>query len=196
LSVVSPQRKVAAVSLPLPLSILDLAFVGDGETVREGLDASVALAQRAEEQGFRRIWYAEHHNMRAVASSATSVLIAHVAAHTERITLGSGGIMLPNHSPLVIAEQFGTLATLHPGRIELGLGRAPGTDQPTVAALRRDPAAADRFPQDVQELQAFLSDESLVPGVHAYPGRGTNVPLTILGSSLYGARVAAALGLP
>jgi luciferase family oxidoreductase group 1 len=193
---VSAQRKVAAVSLPLPLSILDLATVGDGETVREGLEASVALAQRAEEWGFRRIWYAEHHNMRAVASSATSVLIAHVAANTERITLGSGGVMLPNHSPLVIAEQFGTLATLHPGRIELGLGRAPGTDQPTVAALRRDHTSADRFPQDVQELQAFLSDESLVPGVHAYPGRGTKVPLTILGSSLYGAQVAAALGLP
>ncbi|OZM81786.1 LLM class flavin-dependent oxidoreductase [Pseudonocardia sp. MH-G8] len=183
-------------SLPLPLSILDLATVGDGETIREGLDASVALAQRAEEQGFRRIWYAEHHNMRAVASSATSVLIAHVAAHTERITLGSGGVMLPNHSPLVIAEQFGTLATLHPGRIELGLGRAPGTDQQTVGALRRDPRASEQFPQDVQELQAFLSDESLVPGVHAFPGRGTAVPLTILGSSLYGAQVAAALGLP
>jgi luciferase family oxidoreductase group 1 len=184
------------VSLPLPLSILDLATVGDGETIREGLDASVALAQHAEEWGFRRIWYAEHHNMRAIASSATSVLIAHVAANTERITLGSGGVMLPNHSPLVIAEQFGTLATLHPGRIELGLGRAPGTDQQTVGALRRDPRASEQFPQDVQELQAFLSDESLVPGVHAYPGRGTAVPLTILGSSLYGAQVAALLGLP
>ncbi len=183
-------------SLPLPLSILDLATVGDGETIREGLDASVALAQRAEERGFRRIWYAEHHNMRSIASSATSVLIAHVAANTERITLGAGGVMLPNHSPLVIAEQFGTLATLHPGRIELGLGRAPGTDQQTFTALRRDHAAADRFPQDVQELQAFLSEDSLVPGVHAYPGRGTGVPLTILGSSLYGAQVAAALGLP
>jgi luciferase family oxidoreductase group 1 len=134
--------------------------------------------------------------MRAVASSATSVLIAHVATQTERITLGSGGVMLPNHSPLVIAEQFGTLATLHPGRIELGLGRAPGTDQATFSALRRDPAASDRFPQDVQELQGFLSDESLIPGVNAFPGRGTKVPLTILGSSLYGARVAAALGLP
>jgi luciferase family oxidoreductase group 1 len=184
------------VSLPLPLSILDLATVGEGETVREGLDASVTLAQRAEEWGFRRIWYAEHHNMRSIASSATSVLIAHVAANTERIMLGAGGVMLPNHSPLVIAEQFGTLATLHPGRIELGLGRAPGTDQPTFTALRRDHAAADRFPRDVQELQAFLSEDSLVPGVHAYPGRGTGVPLTILGSSLYGAQVAAALGLP
>src|SRR5436190_9734245 len=117
-----------------PLSILDLAIVEDGQTVRQGLEATVVLAQLAEEPGFRRIWYAEHHNMRAVASSATSVLIAHVAANTERITLGSGGVMLPNHSPLVIAEQFGTLATLHPGRIELGLGRAPGTDQVTVGA--------------------------------------------------------------
>jgi luciferase family oxidoreductase group 1 len=180
----------------VPLSILDLATVGEGETIREGLDASVTLAQRAEEWGFGRIWYAEHHNMRSVASSATSVVIGHVAAHTERITLGAGGVMLPNHSPLVIAEQFGTLATLFPGRIELGLGRAPGTDQQTVAALRRSPTASDRFPQDVQELQAFLSDESLVPGVHAYPGKGTGVPLSILGSSLYGAQVAAALGLP
>jgi luciferase family oxidoreductase group 1 len=184
------------VSLPLPLSILDLATVGEGETIREGLDASVRLAQRAEEWGFRRIWYAEHHNMRSIASSATSVLIEHVADHTERITLGAGGVMLPNHSPLVIAEQFGTLATFHPGRIELGVGRAPGTDQQTVTALRRDPAASDRFPQDVQELQAYLSDESLVPGVNAYPGTGTRVPLYILGSSLYGAQVAAALGLP
>lgn len=190
------EPEVCVVSLPLPLSILDLAMVGDGETVREGLEASVALAQRAEQWGFRRIWYAEHHNMRAIASSATSVVIGHVAAHTERIVLGAGGVMLPNHSPLVIAEQFGTLATLFPGRIELGLGRAPGTDQQTFAALRRDHSAAARFPQDVQELRAFLSDESAVPGVQAYPGKGTNVPLWILGSSLYGAQVAAALGLP
>ena len=183
-------------SVPLPLSILDLATVGEGETIKEGLDASVTLAQRAEEWGFRRIWYAEHHNMRAVASSATSVVIGHVAANTERITLGAGGVMLPNHSPLVIAEQFGTLATLFPGRIELGLGRAPGTDQQTVTALRRDPSASERFPQDVQELQGFLSGQSLVPGVEAYPGTGTQVPISILGSSLYGAQVAAALGLP
>jgi luciferase family oxidoreductase group 1 len=184
------------VSLPLPLSILDLATVSEGESVREGLEASVALAQRAEQWGFRRIWYAEHHNMRSIASSATSVLIAHVAAHTERITLGAGGVMLPNHSPLQVAEQFGTLAELHPGRIELGLGRAPGTDQETFRALRRDPTASERFPQDVQELQAFLGDTSLVPNVDAYPGRGTGVPLSILGSSLYGAQVAALLGLP
>jgi luciferase family oxidoreductase group 1 len=124
------------------------------------------------------------------------VLIAHIAAHTERIRLGSGGVMLPNHSPLVIAEQFGTLEALHPGRIDLGLGRAPGSDRNTMYALRRDHTSADRFPDDVQELQAFLADDSLVPGVHAYPGRGTRVPLYILGSSLFGAQLAALLGLP
>ncbi|ANY09403.1 LLM class flavin-dependent oxidoreductase [Pseudonocardia sp. HH130630-07] len=183
-------------SLPLPLSILDLATVTRDESVGEALEASTTLAQRAEEWGFRRIWYAEHHNMRGIASAATSVLIAHVAARTERITLGSGGVMLPNHSPLQIAEQFGTLAELHPGRIELGLGRAPGTDQETVRALRRDPAASERFPQDVQELQGFLGEHSTIPNVAAYPGRGTGVPLFVLGSSLYGAQVAAALGLP
>ncbi|WP_281860925.1 LLM class flavin-dependent oxidoreductase [Salana multivorans] len=182
-------------SLP-PLSILDLALVSPGESVRAGLDASVELARRAEKWGYRRIWYAEHHNMRAIASSATSVLIGHVAAHTERITLGAGGIMLPNHSPLQVAEQFGTLAELFPGRIELGLGRAPGTDQTTFRALRRDPGASETFPQDVQELQGFLGEHSLVPGVDAYPGKGTNVPLYVLGSSLYGAQVAAILGLP
>ncbi|GAA1861411.1 LLM class flavin-dependent oxidoreductase [Pseudonocardia ailaonensis] len=182
-------------SLP-PLSILDLATVAEGESVREGLQASVELAQRAERWGFRRIWYAEHHNMRSIASSATSVMIGHVASQTSTITLGAGGIMLPNHSPLQIAEQFGTLAELHPGRIELGLGRAPGTDQNTFRALRRDPRASETFPQDVQELAAYLGSDSLVPGVNAYPGRGTGVPLYVLGSSLYGAQVAAILGLP
>jgi luciferase family oxidoreductase group 1 len=180
----------------LALSILDLAPVRHGETPRESFEASVALARLAEDAGYRRVWYAEHHNMPAIASSATSVLIAHVAAHTERIRLGAGGVMLPNHAPLVIAEQFGTLATLHPGRIDLGLGRAPGTDRTTMYALRRDAASADTFPQDVLELQGYLSDESLVPGVHAHPGRGTHVPLYILGSSLFGAKLAAALGLP
>ncbi|SDF65613.1 LLM class flavin-dependent oxidoreductase [Pseudonocardia oroxyli] len=182
-------------SLP-PLSILDLATVAEGESVREGLQASVELAQRAERWGFRRIWYAEHHNMRSIASSATSVMIGHVASQTSTITLGAGGVMLPNHSPLQIAEQFGTLAELFPGRIELGLGRAPGTDQNTFRALRRDPRASETFPQDVQELQAFLDGQSLIEGVDAYPGRGTRVPLFILGSSLYGAQVAAILGLP
>ncbi len=178
------------------LSILDLAIVGHGQTPADAFDNSVALAQRAEACGYERVWYAEHHNMAAIASSATSVLIAHVAAHTSTIRLGAGGVMLPNHSPLAIAEQFGTLATLHPGRIDLGLGRAPGSDQTTARAMRRDPRASDRFPEDVLELQGFLRGESRVPGVVAIPGAGTNVPLYILGSSLFGARLAAMLGLP
>jgi luciferase family oxidoreductase group 1 len=180
----------------IPLSILDLAIIGKNETAGDAFRNSVALAQRAEERGYRRVWYAEHHNMRSIGSSATSVLIAHVAAHTRTIRLGAGGIMLPNHSPLVIAEQFGTLETLHPGRIDLGLGRAPGSDQNTFRAMRRDPMSSDRFPQDVLELQGFLGDRSLIPGVDATPGQGTNVPLYILGSSLFGAQLAAALGLP
>ncbi|MGD9955449.1 MAG: LLM class flavin-dependent oxidoreductase [Candidatus Nanopelagicales bacterium] len=180
----------------VPISVLDLAVVAPGESVRDGLEGCVALAQRAEELGYHRIWYAEHHNMASIASSATSVLIAHVAAHTDRIRLGAGGVMLPNHSPLVIAEQFGTLATLHPGRIDLGLGRAPGTDQETLRALRRSPAAAETFPQDVVELQGYLTDRTRVAGVNATPGRGTDVPLYILGSSLFGAQLAAHLGLP
>lgn len=191
----STKRK-AGLTVSVPLSILDLAHVGEGETVRDSFDASVKLAQHAENWGYRRIWYAEHHNMKTIASSATSVLIGHVAAHTQRIRLGSGGIMLPNHAPLTIAEQFGTLATLHPNRIDLGLGRAPGSDQVTMRAMRRDPTSADRFPQDVQELQGYLSEQSLVPGVTATPGAGTEVPLYILGSSLFGAQLAAALGLP
>ena len=178
------------------LSILDLAIVGPGESVAAALSNSVALARRAEARGYRRAWYAEHHNMSSIASPATSVLIAHVAAHTETIRLGSGGVMLPNHSPLVIAEQFGTLAALHPGRIDLGLGRAPGTDQRTMQAMRVDPMASDRFPQDVQELQAYLAGSSVVPGVEAVPGAGTHVPVYILGSSLFGAQLAARLGLP
>jgi luciferase family oxidoreductase group 1 len=180
----------------VPLSILDLALIGEGETPRASLEGSVVLAQDAERCGYRRVWYAEHHNMPRIASSATSVLIAHVAAHTSTIRLGAGGVMLPNHSPLTIAEQFGTLETLHPGRIDLGLGRAPGSDQNTFRALRRDLRAAESFPRDVQELQAFLGDQSLVPGVEATPGKGTHVPLYILGSSLFGATLAAALGLP
>jgi luciferase family oxidoreductase group 1 len=181
---------------PVPLSILDLAAVGREETIAESFAGSVELARAAERSGYRRIWYAEHHNISSIASSATAVLIAHIAAHTETIRLGAGGVMLPNHSPLVIAEQFGTLETLHPGRIDLGLGRAPGTDQRTWMALRRDPQASDRFPQDVVELQRFLSDEEPLPGLRAIPGRGTHVPLYILGSSLFGAELAAQLGLP
>ena len=180
----------------VPLSILDLAIVERGATPRDALSASVVVAQRAEARGYRRVWYAEHHNMAAIASSATSVLIAHVAAHTSTIRLGAGGIMLPNHSPLVIAEQFGTLASLHPDRIDLGVGRAPGSDQVTAQALRRDIYAADRFPDDVLELQGYLTGRSLVEGVDAVPGKGTDVPLYVLGSSLYGAQLAAMLGLP
>jgi luciferase family oxidoreductase group 1 len=182
--------------MPVPLSILDLAIIGKGETARDSLDGSVALARRAEGLGYRRVWYAEHHNNAVIASSATSVLIAHIAAHTESIRLGAGGIMLPNHSPLVIAEQFGTLETLHPGRIDLGLGRAPGTDQNTMRAMRHDGSESERFPQDVLELQGYLSGHTRIPGVEATPGKGTNVPLYILGSSLFGATLAAALGLP
>ena len=180
----------------VPLSLLDLAIVGPNESIRESLDGCVRIAQLAEDLGYQRVWYAEHHNMATIASSATSVLIAHVAAKTKSIRLGSGGIMMPNHSPLVIAEQFGTLATLHPGRIDLGLGRAPGSDRNTMRALRRHPQTAENFPQDVLELQAYLGKDSLMPGVRAIPGQGTNVPLYILGSSLFGAQLAAMLGLP
>jgi luciferase family oxidoreductase group 1 len=181
---------------PLPLSILDLAIIGKGQTAADAFANSVLLAQRAEARGYERVWYAEHHNMASIASSATSVLIAHIAAHTSTIRLGAGGIMLPNHSPLTIAEQFGTLATLHPGRIDLGLGRAPGSDQNTMRAMRRDARSSDRFPEDVLELQGYLRGESRIPGVVAVPGAGTDVPLYILGSSLFGAQLAAMLGLP
>ena len=182
--------------MPVPLSVLDLAPIAPGETPGQALGHSVALAQAAEQAGYTRVWYAEHHNMERIASAATSVLIGHVAAHTSSIRLGAGGVMLPNHSPLAIAEQFGTLAGLHPGRIDLGLGRAPGGDRAVFAALRRDPSASDRFPQDVLELQGYLGDESRVHGVTATPGQGTHVPLYILGSSLFGAQLAAQLGLP
>lgn len=179
-----------------PLSLIDFATVYKGERPADSFRRSLQLAQNAERLGYKRIWYAEHHNMKSIASSSPAVLISHIAAHTSHINLGAGGVMLPNHSPLVIAEQFGTLAELYPGRIDLGLGRAPGTDQITVRALRRAPGAADRFPQDVQELAGFLGNESAVPGVTAVPGYGTNVPLYILGSSLFGAQLAAKLGLP
>ncbi len=182
--------------MPIPLSILDLAFVSAGTSPRDALAGCVTLAQRAEALGYRRVWYAEHHNMPLIASSATSVLIAHVAAHTRTLRVGAGGIMLPNHAPLVIAEQFGTLECLHPGRIDLGLGRAPGTDPVTTRALHVPPSSSEAFPSDVLELQAFLGDDSRVPGVEATPGKGTRVPLYILGSSLFGARLAAQLGLP
>ena len=182
--------------MSFPLSVLDLAPIARGATVGESIAASVALAQRAEEHGYRRVWYAEHHNMPTIASSATSVVIAHVGAQTSSIRLGAGGVMLPNHSPLTIAEQFGTLDAMYPGRIDLGLGRAPGSDQNTMYALRRDPGSADTFPQDVVELQGYLNGESRVPGVDAIPGKGSKVPLYVLGSSTFGAHLAAALGLP
>jgi luciferase family oxidoreductase group 1 len=180
----------------VPLSILDLAPIARGQSATDSFANSVALARRAEELGYLRVWYAEHHNMASIASSATSVLIAHVGAQTQTIRLGSGGVMLPNHAPLLIAEQFGTLAAMYPGRIDLGLGRAPGSDQNTMYALRRDPRSADTFPQDVVELQGYLTGHTQVPGVDAVPGKGSDVPLYILGSSLFGASLAAALGLP
>jgi luciferase family oxidoreductase group 1 len=180
----------------VPLSILDLAPIARGQTAGDSFANSVALAQRAEELGYLRVWYAEHHNMASIASSATSVLIAHVGAQTRSIRLGAGGVMLPNHAPLLIAEQFGTLEAMYPGRIDLGLGRAPGSDQNTMYALRRDPGSADTFPQDVVELQGYLTGNTRVPGVDAVPGQGSHVPLYILGSSLFGASLAAALGLP
>ncbi|MGY2082671.1 LLM class flavin-dependent oxidoreductase [Blastococcus sp. SYSU DS0539] len=182
--------------MSIKLSVLDLAPIPRGETPSSAIAASVALAQRAERHGYERVWYAEHHNMPTIASSATSVLIAHVGAHTSSIRLGAGGVMLPNHSPLTIAEQFGTLDAMYPGRIDLGLGRAPGSDQNTMYALRRDPRSADTFPQDVLELQAYLAGETRVPGVDAIPGKGSRVPLYVLGSSMFGATLAAALGLP
>ena len=182
--------------MAIALSLLDLAPISAGQSVRDSYENSVALARAAERSGYRRVWYAEHHNMSSIASSATSVLIGYIAAHTDSIRLGSGGIMLPNHSPLVIAEQFGTLASLFPGRIDLGLGRAPGSDQNTMLALRRNPMSADSFPQDVLELQGYLNGKTRIPGVQAVPRAPEVVPLYILGSSLFGAQLAAQLGLP
>ncbi len=178
------------------ISILDLAPIPLGATPGDALRRSRELAQHAERWGYRRFWLAEHHNMTGIASAATAVSIGYVAEGTSAIRVGAGGIMLPNHSPLVIAEQFGTLAELYPGRIDLGLGRAPGTDQRTWMALRRDPAASDRFPQDVLELRELLGPVQEGQRLRAVPGAGTDVPLWILGSSLFGAQLAAALGLP
>ena len=181
---------------PIPLSVLDLAQIPEGGTAQTALHRSRELAQHAEALGFHRFWLAEHHNFAGIASAATSVAIGFVAEGTSTIRVGAGGVMLPNHAPLVIAEQFGTLDALYPGRIDLGLGRAPGTDQPTMRALRRDHTSADTFPTDVQELQALLGDPFEGQHVHAVPGQGSHVPLWILGSSLFGAQLAAALGLP
>lgn len=178
------------------LSVLDLATAGGSVSPRDALLGSAELAKRAEDWGYGRYWFSEHHNMPSIVSSTPAVLAGYIAANTERIRVGSGGVMLPNHSPLIIAEQYGTLETLYPGRVDLGLGRAPGTDFDTVRAMRRSPEASDRFPQDVQELQRLLGPSHPGQTVRAIPGEGTNVPLYILGSSLFGARLAAQLGLP
>ena len=178
------------------LSVLDLAPVIEGETPAHALRKSLELARHAEKLGYTRYWVAEHHNMKGIASAATSVVIGHLAGGTSTIRVGAGGIMLPNHAPLVIAEQFGTLEALYPGRIDLALGRAPGTDQLTVRALRRDWSNANQFPQDVVELQTLLGPVQPGQQVVAVPGADSNVPLWILGSSLYGAQLAAMLGLP
>ena len=181
----------------IPLSILDLAPVPSGSTISDSFANSKALAQQADELGYQRYWLAEHHNMPGIASAATSLLISHLAAATSRIRLGAGGIMLPNHSPLVIAEQFGTLATLYPNRIDLGLGRAPGSDQLTARALRRNRMETeDQFPSDILELQQYFGQVKPNQAVQAVPGQNLNVPLWILGSSLYGAQLAAHMGLP
>ncbi len=182
----------------IDLSVIDLAPILEGEDAADALRHSLSLAQHAESWGYKRFWLAEHHNMDGLACSATAVLIGHIAGGTKTIRVGSGGVMLPNHAPLVVAEQFGTLATLYPGRIDLGLGRAPGTDQPTMRALRRTLAGAgeDRFPQDVMELQAYLGHAEPEQVVRAIPGTGTEVPIWLLGSSLYSAQLAAHLGLP
>lgn len=177
-------------------SVLDLAPVPEGASVADALRNTGELAQLADRLGYTRYWMAEHHNMPGVASSATSVLLGHVASLTTRIRVGAGGVMLPNHAPLVIAEQFGTLATLYPGRVDLGLGRAPGTDMRTARALRRGMTGEDRFPDDVVELLGFLQTSVEDQPVRAIPGDGTHVPVWILGSSLYGAQLAAQLGLP
>lgn len=180
----------------IPFSILDLSPIAEGGTAARSFQNTLDLARHGERWGYRRFWMAEHHGMPGIASAATSILIAHVAAGTSSIRVGAGGIMLPNHSPLMIAEQFGTLESLYPGRIDLGLGRAPGSDQATARALRRNLASdPEEFPRDVVELMDFMSDEPRQT-VMAVPGKGLNVPIWILGSSLFGAQLAAALGLP
>jgi len=177
-------------------SLLDLSPIPEGGTAADALHNTLELARQAEANGYHRFWLAEHHNMPGIASAATSVVIGHVASGTKTIRVGAGGIMLPNHAPLVIAEQFGTLATLNPGRIDLGIGRAPGTDGEAAHALRRHLAANDSFPQDVIELLSYFDDAPDNAKIRAIPGQGTHVPVWVLGSSLYGAQLAAHLGLP
>lgn len=181
----------------ISVSVLDLATIVEGDKPTDSFKKSLAVARRVEQLGFNRYWFAEHHNMENIASSATSVLIGYIAGNTSRIRVGSGGVMLPNHAPLVIAEQFGTLESLYPGRIDLGLGRAPGTDQKTSFALRRNlDSSVDGFPQDVMELQAYLAPRGDNQKVRAIPGEGTQVPIWLLGSSTYSAQLAGVLGLP
>jgi luciferase family oxidoreductase group 1 len=180
----------------IPFSVLDLAPVIEGGSAGDAFRNSLDLARHAEARGYKRYWLAEHHNMPGIASAATSVVIGHIAGGTRTIRVGAGGVMLPNHSPLVIAEQFGTLASLYPDRIDLGLGRAPGTDQRTMQALRRNRSNEDTFPDDVVELAHYFMEPQEGQMVRAYPGAGLNVPLWILGSSAYGAQLAAMLGLP
>jgi luciferase family oxidoreductase group 1 len=180
----------------IPFSILDLAPITEGSDASEAFRNTLDLARLGEELGYRRYWLAEHHNMPGIASAATAVLIGHVAGGTSRIRVGAGGVMLPNHAPLQVAEQFGTLAALHPGRIDLGLGRAPGTDQATMRALRRYADAAETFPDDVLELLHYFEPAEPGQAVRAVPGAGLDVPVWLLGSSLFSARLAAALGLP
>jgi luciferase family oxidoreductase group 1 len=184
------------VTVSVPLSVLDLAPIVQGGSAAESFRNSLDLAQHAERWGYRRFWLAAHHNIPGVASAATAVVIAHVAGGTSTIRVGAGGIMLPNHSPIVIAEQFGTLESLYPGRIDLGLGRAPGSDQVTANALRRTPMAAEAFPRDVAELMEYFREPEPGQLVRAVPGAGLRVPVWILGSSLFGAQLAAMLGLP
>ena len=181
----------------IPVSVLDLATIIEGDTPKDSFRKSLEVARRVEELGYKRYWFAEHHNMPNIASSATSVLIGFIAGNTSKIRVGSGGVMLPNHAPLIIAEQFGTLESLYPGRIDLGLGRAPGTDQITSYALRRNlNGSVDDFPQDVIELKNYLAPHRDKPAVRAIPGEGTQVPIWLLGSSTYSAQLAGILGLP
>jgi luciferase family oxidoreductase group 1 len=184
-------------STEVPLSVLDLVPITAGKTAADAFRTSLDLARHVEQWGYRRYWMAEHHNMPGIASSATAVLIGHIAGGTSTLRVGSGGIMLPNHAPLVIAEQFGTLESLHPGRIDLGLGRAPGSDQVTAAALRRDlRGTVEEFPQHVQEIQGYFAPATPGARVRAIPGEGLRVPVWLLGSSTYGAQLAAFLGVP
>ena len=183
--------------MPLPFSLLDLAPIAEGSSIADALDNSHKLAIQAEQSGYNRVWLAEHHGMFGVASSATAVVLGHIAAATSKIRIGSGGVMLPNHSPLVIAEQFGTLATLFPGRVDLGLGRAPGTDMATARALRRNlNADAENYPEDIRELQHYLAAPQSGQNIIAVPGANTHIPIWLLGSSLYSAKLAGHFGLP